>query len=277
MTGYNYNRYGDNLARRKQRRFFLIISGVIILFFTLAGFLIYLLFFTSSMKLTEINLNGLKSVKSEEIFKISDSIKNKIAFGIVSFKPRNNILFFDTSLLKSRILSEFLVVKDVNISKEFPHKINVEIRERVPIGTWCSMTNCHYFDQEGVLWGNALRSSGSLLLNIDDLRILDKKPRMLSREILEPIQKAVLDLDTVGIKIKKVSIPAEAIGDFRIDSVARLAEVSSVARAGYYILFNNDTDISGQVRILKILLDEKGKEFKPEYLDLRIDGRVYYK
>ena len=266
MIGYNYNRYGDNLARQKQRRFFLIISGVLILVFAVTGSLIYLLFFTSSMKIIETNLSGLKSVRSEEIFTISDSIKNKIALGITSFKPRNNILFFDTSLLKSRILSEFPVVQDVNISKEFPHKINVEIKERLPIGTWCSADVCHYFDQEGVLWGNALRSSGSLLLNIDDLRILDKKPSMLSREILEPIQKAVLDLDAVGIKIKKVSIPTEAIDDFRIDSVT-----------GYYILFNNDTDISGQVKILKILLDEKGAEFKPAYLDLRIDGRVYYR
>jgi len=274
MTGYNYNRYGDNLARQKQRRFFLIISLVIILVLILSGVLIYLLFFTSSIKLTEINLNGLKSVKAEEIFVISDSIKNEVALGITSFKPRNNILFFDTSLLKSRILSEFPVVQKVNISKEFPHKINIEIKERVPIGTWCSVDTgstsltmgCHYFDQEGVLWGNALRSSGSLLLNIDDLRMLDKKPQMLNQDILEPIQKTVRDLDTVGIKIKKVSIPAEAVGDFQVDTVT-----------GYYIVFNNDTDISGQVKILKILLDEKGAEFKPAYLDLRIDGRVYYK
>ena len=261
-----YNPYGKNLARQQRRRFFLIISGSLVLILALVSSLIYLLFFASFMKITETNLSGLKSVRSEEIFTISDSIKNKIVLGITSFKPRNNILFFDTSLLKSRILSEFPVVQDVNISKEFPHKINVEIKERLPIGTWCSADVCHYFDQEGVLWGNALRSSGSLLLNIDDLRILDKKPSMLSREILEPIQKAVLDLDAVGIKIKKVSIPTEAIDDFRIDSVT-----------GYYILFNNDTDISGQVKILKILLDEKGAEFKPAYLDLRIDGRVYYR
>ncbi len=214
----------------------------------------------------ETNLNGLKSLKSEEVFTIIDSIKNETPLGIRSFKPRNNILFFDTSLLKSRILSEFPVVQGVNISKEFPHKIDVEITERTPIGTWCSVADCHYFDQEGVFWGKALRSSGSLLLNIDDLRVLDEQPRMLSRDILKPIQKAVLGLDTVGIKIKKVSIPVEAVGDFRIDNIA-----------GYYILFNNDTDISGQVKILKILLDEKGKGFKPEYLDLRIDGRVYYK
>lgn len=265
-TYSGYNPYGKNLARQQRRRFFLIISGVLVLILALVSSLIYLLFFAPSMKLTETNLSGLKSVKSEEVFTIIDSIKNETPLGIKSFKPRNNIFFFDTSLLKSRILSEFPVVQEVNISKEFPHKINIEITERTPIGTWCAVDNCHYFDQEGVFWGNALRSSGSLLLNIDDLRILDEQPRMLSKDILGPIQKAVLDLDTVGIKIKKVGIPAEAIGDFRIDTVT-----------GYYILFNNDTDISGQVKILKILLDEKGKEFKPEYLDLRIDGRVYYK
>src|SRR3989338_9687000 len=250
-----YNPYGKNLARQQRRRFFLIISGSLVLILALVSSLIYLLFFASFMKITETNLSGLKSVRSEEIFTISDSIKNEVALGIISFKPRNNILFFDTSLLKSRILSEFPVVQKVNISKEFPHKINIEIKERVPIGTWCSVDTgstsltmgCHYFDQEGVLWGNALRSSGSLLLNIDDLRMLDKKPQMLKQDIIEPIKKTVRDLDTVGIKIKKVSIPAEAVGDFQVDTVT-----------GYYIVFNNDTDISGQVKILKILLDEKG-------------------
>lgn len=265
-TYSSYNPYGRNLARQKQRRFFLIISGVLILVLALICSLIYFLFFASSMKLTEVNLNGLKSIQSEEVFTIIDSIRNQTLFGITSFKPRNNIFFFDTNLLKSRILSEFSVVDEVNIVKEFPHKITVDVKERTPIGTWCSADVCHYFDLEGVLWGNALRSSGSLLLNIDDLRILDETPRILSQDILEPIQKAILDLDEMEIKIKRVTIPTEAVGDFRIDSTA-----------GYYILFNNDTDISGQVKILKILLDEKGEEFKPEYLDLRIDGRVYYK
>lgn len=261
-----YNPYGKNLARQQRRRFFLIITGVLILILALICSLIYFLFFSLSMKLTEINLSGLKSVKSEEVFTIIDSIKNETPLGIKSFKPKNNILFFDTNLLKSRILSAFPVIQEVNILKEFPHKIDIEITERTPIGTWCLAISCRYFDQEGVLWGNALHSSGSLLLSVDDLRILGEQPHMLSPDIFEPIQKAVLDLDVVGIKIKKVSIPVEAIGDFRIDTTA-----------GYYILFNNDTDISGQAKILKILLDEKGEEFKPEYLDLRIDGRVYYK
>lgn len=269
-----HNPYGDNLARKRRRRFFLILSFGIAGVLTAAGLLVYVLLFSPWMRLTETNINGLKTVRAEEIFPLIDSIKNEGILGRLSIKPQQNILFFNEDVLADKLVSQFSVIKEVAISKEFPHKLTLDITERIPVGTWCLLddgstlltTSCRYFDDSGVLWGKALRSSGSLLLSIDDLRITEEQTKMIDQSILEPIKKAIVGLDELGIKIKKIEIPDGTIGDFRVYIVA-----------GYYILFNNESDIFGQIKVLKILLDEKGKNFKPTYVDLRIDGRIYYK
>ena len=48
---------------------------------------------------------------------------------------------------------------------------------------------------------------------------------------------------------------------------------------GFYLIFSLDSNIKNQTDVLRIFLDEKSKDpnFNPQYLDLRIDGRIYYK
>ncbi len=261
-----YNPYGKNLARQKQRRFFLKIFGIAIMFLILAVSAIYLLFFSSWMRIEEINLNGLRTIESAEIFSIIDSLKDQTFFGKLELKPQLNILFFDDKYLSDKITREYTVIENVEILKEFPHKLVVNIKERTPIGTWCLSGECYYFDNSGTLWGKALRSSGSLLLSVDDLRVFNDPVKIVDMKTFRPIIESVNGLDTAGLKITKVEIPEGSIGDFRLYSTN-----------GYYLMFNNETKITKQTKILKILLDEKGTDFNPTYIDLRIEGRIYYK
>ncbi|OGM99903.1 MAG: hypothetical protein A2817_01570 [Candidatus Yanofskybacteria bacterium RIFCSPHIGHO2_01_FULL_39_8b] len=260
-----YNSYGGILARKKQRRFLLWLLVAVVIILALAGSVVYLLFFSPWMKITNIEINGLETVDSAAMYSMIESAKNETIY-LTEVKPQSNILFFDTKALRNKILSDFPVIKEVNTSITFPHKLVVSIKERTPFGTWCFISECRYFDDSGVLWGQALRSSGSILLSIDDLRKSEEQIVTIDKNILEPIKKTIDGLNTIGIKIRKVEIPEGEIGDFTIYTFV-----------GYKLLFNNSSDILGQVVILKILLDQKEKEFKPEYIDLRIDGRVYYK
>ena len=262
-----YNPYGKNLARQKQRRFFLKIFIIVLVLLGLAGSAGYLLFFSSAMRITETNINGLKTIQSAEIFYIVESLKNESLFGRLALKPQLNIIFFDDKYVHDKITNEYAVVKSVNITKEFPHKITIDVEERTPLGTWCFVdSKCGYFDESGTFWGRAIRSSGSLLLNVDDLRVSNEPVKKIESETLKPIMEVVGELDRAGIKITKIEIPEGSIGDFWLYSIGR-----------YYLMFNNETKIIEQAKILKILLDEKGENFSPEYIDLRIDGRVYYK
>lgn len=266
MIGYNYNRYCDNLARKKRRRFFISFLIGFIVTVAFVGSSIYLLFFSDWMKITIVKIDGLKTVDSGAIYSMVDSAKNEVFLNLIDLKPQSNILFFDNNKLRSNILTYLPVIEDVNIAKIFPHDLEINIKERTPVGTWCFISKCRYFDDSGVLWGEALRSSGSILLSIDDQRIDDKNPVLADKNFLESIKTAMGGLDNLGIKIKRIEIPDGKIGDFKVYTFS-----------GYDLLFNIDSDISGQIEVFRIILDQKGKEFKPQYIDLRIDGRVYYK
>src|SRR3989344_4539714 len=134
---YNYNKYGDNLVRKKRRRFFLKLSIIFGGFVTLSGILIYFLFFSNLLQITEQNIEGLKTLKNEDIYSVTDPIINQIALGIAALKPQRNIFFFSNEFTVGKILADFPVVEKVEIKKKYPHKLIVSIKEREPIGVWC--------------------------------------------------------------------------------------------------------------------------------------------
>ena len=55
-----YNSYGGILARKKQRRFLLWLLVAVVIILALAGSVVYLLFFSPWMKITNIEINGLE-------------------------------------------------------------------------------------------------------------------------------------------------------------------------------------------------------------------------
>ena len=278
----NNNNYRDNIARKNRRRFFIKMLAMLTVIVALGVGLVYLSFFSPLFKITETSINGLKTIKSNDISVIVEAIKAQSFFGKIALKPQLNIIFFDTEYLQSKISSEFKVVEGVEIIKEFPHRLIINIVERTAIGTWCFSgnsstpstllrtglltTSCRYFDRFGVTWGRAIRSSGSLLLSIEDLRLSEEKSDKIDSSVLEPIQRAIRGLEDLNIKVKKIEIPPSSTGDFRI-----------YIANGYYLILNNEADILHQIEIFKILLEDKGDIFHPEYVDLSIGGRIYYK
>lgn len=262
----NYNPYGKNLARQKQRRFFIKILSLILIILIFSVVLIYIAFYSHMMRIEAININGLETVKPEEILATINPLINQEIFGILKLKPQLNIYLFDGEYIKDKIYRDFIIIKEIEIIKEFPHGLAINIEERKPLGTWCLKNNCYYFDEFGLIWGEAIRSSGSLLLSIDDLRTFDEPMKKIDEKMLQSILMAVDEINKKNIKIKNISIDGSLIGDFRIKTLD-----------GFDILLNNDVNIVEQIKILKILLDEKGDSFNPEYIDLKIDGRIYYK
>lgn len=277
---YNYNKYGDNLARKKRRHFFLKVLIVFVIFLGLIALSVYFLFFSKFLQITEQNIEGLQTLKSEEIYYILDSTINQTAFGISSLKPQKNIFFFNDKLVVNKILSSFFVIEWVEVKKEYPHKLVIRIKERDAIGTWCISkedggvtdsstlltTSCRYFDKNGVLWGKALKSSGSLFLTVEDMRSADIYPDVIEPSFYQSLNQVVSSLESMNTVIKKVTIPPDSINDFLVHT-----------SRGYPIIFSANSEINKQVDSLKIFLANQSQNFKPEYIDARIGGRIYYK
>ena len=267
----NYNKYSDTLAhKRRNKAIFKIVSGAFggIGFVALVG---YFIFYTSYLKITEISFSGLKTVNDSELRSAVNFVSNKEGAGFFAFLTElknDNILFFNSDAIKEDIMARFPIIKDIEIQKEYFHKIAFNFIERTPIGVWCfgeeNSAQCSYFDDDKELWGNALRSTGSLILAVNDYRDLDSKT--IDSELFDRVTEISSGLDSLGIKVVKVDIPQDYIGDFKV-----------FTSRSYYLIFNVKENVVDAVSVLKIFLNEKGSGFTPEYIDLRIEGRAYYK
>ena len=235
----------------------------------------YSILYSGWTEITEISISGLKTLNADQIYPFIYSGMDERNLPILKIKYLKNNLFFDSEYIKTNILANFPIIKSIEIKKEYPHKINVEIMERTVIGTWCYendddstslTTSCQYFDRDGVLWGKALRSSGSLFLMVQDDRKPPENRKNIDLDFWQKIEPLIDGLNKLDINTTKTIIPSDSISDFQVQT-----------GKGYYIIFSKDTDVSAQIEVLRIFLDNKGEDFTANYIDLRIEGRVYYK
>ena len=264
-------KYKDEVASRHRRFFILKIVVMVFLTIAVVAGLIYLLFFSRMFDVREVSFNGLDTVSSDEF---KEKINEKLNQKILKYLPRkNNIFFVNTGSFEKEFASAYPVFKSVDIQKKLFHGLILNFLERKPAGVWCFKDVCSYFDEEKVLWGQPAKSSGFIFLTIEDDRQTDKK--QIDDDFFKPIMAVAKSMSG---EIKNVIIPAGSFNEFRVYT------------ADYYIIFTTDSDIQNQLDILKIFMDEKIKNspsagampdgrqgFQPQYIDLRIDGRVYYK
>ena len=233
----------------------------------------YLLFFSQVMQIKDITINGLKTLKPEEILTVIDSEMNRNFLHPLHIKLQKNILFFDDAHTKSEILSQFPIIKALKIHKSYLHKMVVTITERNAMGTWCfgqdSLTpptaSCRYFDNEGYMWNKAIRSSGSLLLTIEDLRTMPENINKADSVFIEAIKNIIVSLNALNIEINKIELPNDPTDDLKV-----------YINQDYYIVLNARLDLDKQLDALRIFLSSN-KDMHPEYIDARIAGRIYYK
>jgi len=252
--------YTDNLARQRRARILLKLGLIsIILIVSFAG-VIYLLFFSKVLDVRSVTLNGLAQVDSTELQnKINDRLSQKI-FRLIPRK--NNIALISSYNFENEILDIYPVLKSLKISRNWPHELIFDFVERTALGVWCFKQDCAYFDIDGNTWGQAAKSSGFLITTIEDNR--DINSNKIDKEYLEAL-KIFLTKES-PILIRNVVIDKNSFRDFKI-----------LTDKNYFLLFSIDSNIKKQLEMLEIFLNEKGVNFKPQYIDLRIDGRIYYK
>ena len=253
------SKYTDNLARQKRAHFLFKIGLVFILVAIAIGGILYLLFFYKFMDVRAVTIEGLKTINSEEL---RDKIMERLEEKYLGYIPRKDyLLFLDTDDLRSEILSQYPTLKSVEIEKNMPHELIFKLNEREALGIWCLRdNNCQYFDSDKNTWGPAGKSSGFLIMTVEDKR----KNEKIDDEYFNSI-KLLIDKDKkLPVTIKDIIIPEDSFRDFRVNTSDE-----------YYLLLSLDSDIPQQIEVLKIFLGE-GQLFN-EYIDLRIDGRVYYR
>ncbi|HTP57240.1 MAG TPA: hypothetical protein VMJ72_03150 [Candidatus Paceibacterota bacterium] len=135
---------------------------------------------------------------------------------------------------------------------------------RQPLGIWCRADECQFWDASGTRWGSVVRSVGPLLLLVDDLRTTDEAQAGLVAGILA----AVDGLPSMGLRAVSVTLPDAEPGGIHITT-----------SAGYDLYMDALGDVPDQLSTLAVFVADRAKDptFKPQYLDLRTPGHVYFK
>ena len=143
------------------------------------------------------------------------------------------------------------------------------IEERDTLGVWCKSGDCFYFDKNGVIFEQAPRSFGSLVISIED-----------ARDIEANLGSAVLDKNQVEFSSAVHGIIGRNFPfSSRTFFITKEAEYEILTSENWRLLLNKNEDSEYQLSNLKHLLDKEiqSRRGELEYIDLRLGNKVYYK
>ena len=261
--------YKDELRIKKQRRLILVLALFLFAVIGVATGLSYFLFFTKIFDVRAVNIDAPESVSVS----LGEATDKWLDAGIWRFTRRNNILFVSAEQLAAQLGKEFPALGLVVVVKNFPHAILISAVERKPLGTWCvsKQGKCFYFDKNGTVYVETQPSSGFLLANVVDHQTEKLKlgDALTSWGWFENIMSARDLLARAGINVYEFVIPVGSFDEF-----------DARTSYGWKIMFGNSTDIKKQVGALSAFLEEKltpEQKSQLQYIDLRIQDRIYYK
>ena len=186
---------------------------------------------------------------------------------------KRNILLFSSQTIRPELLDAFPRIDTIKIRRTSLHTLEIAIRERIPVGLWClpARQTCFYYDANGIAFSQILPSSGFLYVPVNDFR---DRPISLGAPVApDSLRNDIFDAKKIlqfgDLNISEIDIPADAYNEYH-----------AVMREGWKILYSTDTDNRKQTNNLLVFLKEKlskATRANLEYVDLRIEDRIYYK
>lgn len=262
--------YRDELRTRKRKQVRMHIMRQIALAVLISAALFVFLFFVHLFDVREVRVDSPPSIPKDEITKIATTYLDARSLGI---RHRLNSIVFSPQYLRPELLRTFPRIDSLEIRRVGFHIISITIVERQAVGLWCLPTKqeCYPYDINGIGFAMLAPSSGYLFIPINDFRdrTITLGSEVASRAMREDIQAFKKVLQFGGIGISEVDIPYDTYGEYQV-----------VTREGWKILYHHDTDVSRATSNLIAFLKEKitpAQRAKLEYVDLRIEDRIYFK
>lgn len=272
-------KYKEELKIKKRKRF--LARSFFILLLVVVGFgaAAYGLFFAGIFDIRNVNLDASGELNPV----LNSAINDRLNAKFLGILRRNNIIFFSVENFSAQLTRQFPVLDSIKIDKEFWHGLKISVIQRKPAGIWClpadaergqgpaKTGNCFYFDKNAVAYARASKSAGFLISIISDYRgreITLGSP-VVSDEWFKNIISAKELLSRVGVNVSGFVIPADSFDEFD----AKTAE-------GWKIMFSNSTNVEEQISALAGFLKNKmnpAQKAGLQYVDLRIQDRIYYK
>lgn len=266
-------------------RFFLVI-------FFLVGLILLFRYISYSKNLTisDIEISGSVYSDKDNIQKFTDKYLDNPILGIFS---RRNIFLLSRYKLENIIKESFKGLRGVKVYID-EKKLKISIIEHNPNYLWCGdtpplvwdeITSCFYVSEEGLVFSRAPFFSGDIYFKFygplgEGFSVLPIGSRIASITEFLRLIDFKNDLKNIGFVPDSIALSGLEVisinlwrGESREDN-----QISPK------IIFNRDQDFDVLIKHLKAAIDQK--EFKSMlddkyekliYIDLRTDGKVFYK
>jgi len=218
----------------------------------------YLIFFSPYFRVNKVTFSDTKYVSREELNRVVTSSR-----GVLN----NNIFTFGFFNFKSR-LGEVTGVGSFKIKRKFPNGITIEIVEKSPIFVWKILDHKYLVDEDGYAWANYEDKYATLPLVLDTKNV----PVALGTKIAPAaFVNFIQDLShnfegTTGSKIVKMEV-LDIVSDLKVTS-----------GTGWYVYFDTTRTAKNQLTsLVRVIEEARNKKRTLEYIDLRIDNRIFYK
>lgn len=264
----------EKQKKRKKRLRYLRLIALCSLICVLAIGAAWIVFRSPLFALGNIVIKGNAAVSSDRVTTLLQSSALRDHNFWRSLLGMKNILALPDSLSSSDLafipeLASAAIVKDY-----FTHTVTAAVTERASFGIWCFMSgapaadpHCYWFDAQGVLFGKAFDTQGSLLFAVHDYSQtgLGLNNRILPDRFLANFISIINVLKTSGAQVKEIAL--KDIG---------LEEIDVATYDGPNLYFSLRFPADNDLPVLQKLMAGSGFA-KLQYVDFRVENRAYYK
>lgn len=228
---------------------------------------VYFIGYTNIFKIEFINVNGGASITRNLITELATEQQNQRRWFI--FK-QDQLMFFSTNKLKEKI-TEQIILDTLKIGKNWPRSLDIEIKERY---------SEYYLLNQGQIF--TLDGYGNIISVLEELPTTTTLPVLNFDERNLVIGEKIADLNYFG-EIKNIyELWAELalepwLAHITVETNYQ-EEIKLKTTAGFDILLSRQYDLAKQLQSYQRLYQEKLKDgLVNQYVDLRVEGWIYYK
>ena len=234
---------------------------------------VYVLFFSPQLAIVSVKIYGLDRLAEGPIRSMVDS---EISEKYLNLINKNNLILLRKKEIREVLVGNFKRIEDVQIKKVFPNAVEIFIKERKLSMLLCGSTVCYILDENGTSYPasnftqeelaveNLITLNDSSNSQVDDKKPLEDGFRLFILGLAEAVQSEA------GIYFKKTYETSNRMsGDLKVEM-----------QDGWAVYFNESVGLEKSASVLHAVLEnkiEKERQKDLEYIDLRVDNKVFYK
>jgi len=216
--------------------------------------IIYLIFFSTIFKINNFQIIG----------NIPEDSNKKIESA-----RGQNIFFYSSKELEDGLIKENPQFLNIKVSKGIPNLLRVKIEERSPQIIWKTNGKVFLVDEGGIAFKEIPTEESYTLPKVTDNKNINMT--IPSQVATSNFTIFIKDLSS---KVNNDQSYGVSISSFQINET--IFQVDAITDKGFKMIFDTTRPLSDQLdAFLKVYKDHKD-EIK-EYIDLRVEGWVYYK